>query len=211
MTYEHRLEIDPQLIDGIGPWTVIKGDRSTTATIPDWRDYVRDEVLGLCPPDRRKVVVEAGGHIGIYPRLFSTHFEVVYAFEPHPLLFHCMVANCQVDNVIKIQAALGRQADLVCSNFDPDNTGASNIDPTASGAAIPRLPLDAFKLPAFDLFWLDVEGCETSCLYGAQAQIERFKPIVVAERADQGAYDFLSQRGYRLHGIRNIDHFFVPR
>ena len=211
MTYENRLEYNPQKVDGLAPWLSIKDDRSWTAIVPDWVNYARDTVSQLCPPDRRRVVVEAGGHHGLYARLFSRMFETVYAFEPNPLNFHCLVNNCQADNVIKIQAALGRNSDLVCSNFDPDNTGASNIDPAAPGAVIPRLPLDAFKLPAFDLFWLDVEGCETSCLWGAQAQIEQFRPIIVAERADQGAYEFLSQRGYRLHGIHNIDHFFVPR
>jgi FkbM family methyltransferase len=210
VSFEDKLTIHAEIIDGIGPWTAIKGDRALTATIPDWKNYARDEVLRLCPPDKRRVVVEAGGHIGIYPRLFSEHFEVVYAFEPNPLMFHCLAVNCQEDNIVKIQTALGSESGLIHSNFCEDNTGASNVT-SAPGAYIPALPLDAFTLDAFDLFWLDVEGFETKCLYGAQAHIEKFKPVVVLERADPDAYEFLSQRGYRLHCVHNIDHFFVPR
>ena len=209
MTYLDKLEVNSQEVDGLSPWLSIKDDRSWTAIIPDWNDYARDEVLRLCPPGRRKVVVEAGGHHGLYALLFSRIFEAVYAFEPNPLNFHCMVNNCQVNNIVKIQAALGQESDLACSNFDGGNTGASTITITA-GAYFPVLPLDAFKIPALDLLWLDVEGFETQCLYGAQAHIEQFRPVIVLERADQAAHDFLSQRGYKLDCVHNIDSFFVP-
>jgi FkbM family methyltransferase len=209
VTYQPRLITDPQEIDSLSPWLGIKDDRSWTAIIPDWNDYARDEVMRLCHPDRRKVVVEAGGHHGLYARLFAQMFEVVYAFEPHPLNFHCLVNNCQVDNVIKIQAALGRESGRVCSYFNPDNTGASSVDATVAGAAIPMLPLDVFDLPALDLLWLDVEGFETACLFGADKHIKQFKPVIVVERANQSAYDFLSQNGYVCDCVHNIDHFFV--
>ena len=209
MSYEHRLTVNPQEVDGFSPWLSVRDDRSWTAIVPDWVSYARDEVLRLCPPDRRWVVVEAGGHHGLYAFLFSRIFQAVYAFEPHPLNFHCMVNNCQVDNVVKIQAALGQESDLAGSTFIEGNTGASTVT-LASGSYLPVLPLDSFKMPALDLLWLDVEGFETKCLYGAQANIERFRPVIVLERADQAAYEFLSQRGYKLDCVHNIDYFFVP-
>ena len=166
-------------------------------------------MLRLCPPDRRKAVVEAGGHHGLYAMLFSRMFQAVYAFEPNPLNFHCMVNNCQADNIVKIQAALGNEAGTVRSYFDPDNTGASIVAPEVN-SGLPMLPLDSFKLPALDLLWLDVEGFETRCVHGAEAHIAKFKPVIVVERADPEAYAFLTGHGYKLHCVHNIDHFFVP-
>ena len=73
----------------------------------------RNKLLKHIPVNRRRDVVCAGGNQGLYPRLLSEIFENVYTFEPDPLSFHCLAANCQKSNIVKIQAALGRERGLV--------------------------------------------------------------------------------------------------
>src|SRR4051812_41824122 len=70
------------------------------------RDYsVLEKALQHCT--QRRVAIQAGGACGTYPLWLSQYFETVYTFEPDPVNFTCLVANCQQANVVKIQAALG--------------------------------------------------------------------------------------------------------
>ena len=55
----------------------------------------------------KRVVVQAGGNCGLYPKQYGKLFDTVYTFEPDWLNFYCLVRNCPDDNIIKAQACLG--------------------------------------------------------------------------------------------------------
>ena len=48
------------------------------------------------------------------------------------------------------------------------------------------MTLDSLDLSRLDLIKIDVEGMELEVLQGAKATLERFRPIIIVERA-QGA------------------------
>lgn len=156
------------------------------------------------------VVITAGGNCGMYARMHSKKFKHVYAFEPDPLNFHCMVNNTQTDNVVKIQCALGSKHKLIKMNIiDPDNVGCHQVNATSPDGFIPMLSLDAFNFPVVDLIQLDCEDYEHFIIEGAINTIARCKPIITAEN---GHYitDIMKIIGYKKIDQSHADSIFVP-
>src|SRR5271169_24297 len=92
-------------IDCLQHWVVPSNDNTWSVIKKEWEEHHSKKwLLGM--KDKR-FVIQAGGSIGLYPRLLSDIFEMVYTFEPNGLSFYCLSHNCQKDNIIKMQAALG--------------------------------------------------------------------------------------------------------
>jgi FkbM family methyltransferase len=147
-----------------------------------------------------RVAVQAGGFNGLYPKVLGQMFETVYTFEPDSLNFHCLVNNCQSENIIKFNAVLGDDHRLVTIGRGLDvNPGMFTVmdDP----GIIPQLLIDDLELPVCDLIQLDIEGREMNALIGARQTIDRYRPVVICEvvgSSDGGAaiLSYLSQWGY---------------
>ncbi|UCF78879.1 MAG: FkbM family methyltransferase [Candidatus Eiseniibacteriota bacterium] len=133
----------------------------------------------------RKVCVQAGGAAGEWPHKLAQEFEQVYTFEPNPALFHCLCHNCPDLNVVKLNAALGNERELIHVD-NPEkgwNYGSYYVH---KGGNIPTFKIDDLALQACDLIMLDIEGYELQALYGAEETIKAYKPIIVVEaHADQ--------------------------
>ncbi len=141
----------------------------------------------------QNVVVTAGANAGMYTRFYAKTFKRVYAFEPDPLNFHCMVNNSQFDNVYKMQMALGDRCQLVdIDNSNQQNVGVHTIK---GGNKIPMITIDTLHLDACDLIQLDVEGYELKVLQGADQTIKKFWPVITAENGHK-CEEFLVSLGY---------------
>jgi FkbM family methyltransferase len=172
-------------VDGVGPWIWARTDiHAWNALKRDWEISHKQKIINHV--SNKRVVVQAGGNMGMYPRLLSTMFERVYTFEPDPVNFHCLVANCQRDNIVKLNAALGPSHQLVNVSKDQfedwdTNYGIRTVVPDQSGVT-PMLKIDDLALDQCDLIMLDVEGYELKALKGAVETIENFGPVVFAEQ-----------------------------
>ena len=156
------------------------------------------------------VVVQAGGGCGMYPRLLSDMFKVVYTFEPNYTNFHCLVVNCTKPNIIKINAALGATSGLISMvSSNPKNMGTGRVEEKPD-SFIPRLTIDMIKYSHCDLIWLDIEGYEENALKGAMETIHKFKPIIMAEHG-QKFEDWMKQLGYEKIDQSVSDAIFRPR
>ena len=132
--YRDKCHIIEQEVDGIGPWLW---------PLEDWEgfrwsseDWVTSKEDWLKHVKHKGVCVQAGGLCGMYPRLLSEHFEVVYTFEPDGLSYYCLVNNCQVDNIIKSQAALGKSSGMVHTLVGPGgptNRGMNRVIEAVDG------------------------------------------------------------------------------
>lgn len=130
----------------------------------------------------KNVVVTAGGHVGLYVRFYSKVFKTVYAFEPEPLHFYCMVNNCDTDNVVKIQAGLSDTNKLVkMSGVSPMSLQIQENDPEAY---IPTFTIDSLALKECDLIQLDIENNEYRALKGAVDTIQMFHPVLILENGN---------------------------
>jgi FkbM family methyltransferase len=145
--------------------------QSILGSLPDLEKYI-----GLCT--HRRVAVQAGGNVGVWPKELSKHFADVYTFEPDALNYGCLARNVREPNVFMRFAALGELEGLGAIARDPQNCGASAV---AQGSEFPVITLDSLELAHVDLLQLDVEGFELQALKGAAATIARCSPLIVLE------------------------------
>lgn len=162
-----------------------------------------------------KVVITAGANQGMYTRFYAKKFGMVYAFEPDPLNFHCMVINNQLDNVIKLQAALGEHNGFcTISRNGFTNTGTWNVmelNPLVEGQQpIPIFSIDSMNFQEVNLIQLDVEGYELNILRGAKKTIRKCKPVIIAENGNtEDIKKYLTDLGYFHKGQSVADHIWV--
>lgn len=206
--FEELVHIRNETVDGIGPWHWIKEDNGAwDGPKKDWETNHKHKYFAHLKDT--KVVVCAGGNQGMYPRLFAEKFDFVYTFEPDPLNFFVLSLNCQMDKIIKIQAALGNEPDSVAIKREcMTNTGMHKIE---GMGMIPQLTLDSFKFPQIDLIQLDVEGYETNIISGALEHIARFRPVIACERATPEIIKMLEELNYQSVDQSVADAIFAPR
>ena len=128
----------------------------------------------------RRSVVQAGGHIGIFPMELSKLFKRVYTFEPEAENFRCLVRNALGDNVFPQRAALGAVNGGRKLQVQPRNTGGHQM--THDPGEIPMLRIDDLGLTDVDLLLLDLEGYEFFALLGAMQTIMRTRPLIIVEQ-----------------------------
>jgi len=148
-----------------------------------------------------RVAVQAGGCLGLYPYVLAKKFAVVYTFEPTPVSFHCLVNNCQLENVFKFQAALGDHCGTTSLEVPQTHVGGTKVRDDVQGY-IPILTLDSLNLSDVDLIVLDCEEYEDRVLAGAINTINRWKPVITMENATNGN----KKQIWEGLGYREIDH-----
>jgi FkbM family methyltransferase len=194
--------------------------------VPSWDRKIAGYLRGTIPHldlavshcKARRVAVQAGGNCGLAPRHLSTMFNAVYTFEPDPASFVALAVNtAECPNVIRFQAALGDMRRTVGMNHNVKNCGAYYVD---GDGILPVMKLDDLVLPACDLIYLDVEGCEMEALRGANRTIGKFRPVIAFEDkglgqrygVEQGVVTQSMQAcfGYRVADVANHDVIMVP-
>jgi len=164
---------------------------------------------------KRRLVVQAGGNVGVYPLHLSQYFEHVLTFEPEPANFECLKFNTShKSNIIAAQAALGDRLDSIGMSVCVENCGAHAV---AGGGEIPLLTIDSLNVDC-DFIQLDVEGFEINALLGAKETIMACSPVIMIE--DNGlstrygtpkgaAGRWLEGLGYKLVAGNNTDYIMV--
>lgn len=142
----------------------------------------------------RNIVVQAGGHCGLYPNKYASLFKKVYTFEPHPENFYCLDQNIQQDNVVKNNLALGEKESMI-SLGEPltkkkNNTGGYTVSGKGN---IKLISLDSLDIEGCDLLHLDLEGFEWFALKGAVNLINKYRPLIVLE-----TNDYCEMHGYTV-------------
>lgn len=165
---------------------------------------------------QRRVAVQAGGCLGMYPLFLAEMFDLTYAFEPDPINFFIMSINLRErPDVFKINAALSDSAGVVnVTATNPSNFGMRVIDAngSCSGSRAFCIRLDALQLDQVDLLMLDIEGHERAALAGAAETIRRCRPLIVVEhKHDSGLVDKIcSLYNYSIVDIQRHDAVLTP-
>lgn len=163
----------------------------------------------------KNVVVTAGAHIGMYTRFYSKEFKTVYAFEPDPLSFECLVNNVKENNVIKMQCALGNDNRVIeLDRSGPHKHLTYKVGEPSEIDYIPMIKVDNLGLRACDLLQLDVEGYEYEIMKGAVETIAKFHPVIIAEKNLNGniekeILEFLTPLGYKFVDQTRHDNIWV--
>lgn len=202
------------------PWTRFSG--SDACLKWSFRDLQNlDAALKHVP--RRRVAVQAGGNLGLFPKRLAEEFEAVYTFEPDPELFVHMTRNAPERNIVRFQAALGlNRSSVSMSGRRRDSSGRAaheGLTHVAGPGIIPQVRLDDLSLGNVDLIYLDIEGYEMDALLGAKETVARCRPVIAVEINDNCRHynvspdqlrGWIKSHNYERRISMNSDEVYVP-
>lgn len=147
----------------------------------------------------KKIVFQAGGNAGLYPKQYSKLFDIVITVEPDFRNFFCLAYNVPEQNVFKFQACVGNENKFLNLGYNEKykETNRGGLKVVGSGI-IPQITIDSFGLTP-DLIHLDIEGYEGPALEGAEITLKKSSPIIVLETNGSG-----DQYGWKQEKIDNM-------
>lgn len=170
-------------IDGEDNWYYYKDSDNLWDIIKnDWLSSCREKYFKYV--EQKDVMITCGAHIGMYTRFYAKEFNTVYAFEPDSFHFFCLVNNVPNNNVIKIQAAVGNDRELINLYQSGCNGHLTLSVNNKQNGIIPVFKIDDLNLPVCNLMQMDIEYYEYSALLGAIDTIKRCSPTIIAENGE---------------------------
>jgi FkbM family methyltransferase len=123
--------------------------------------------------------IQAGGHVGMFPRQLAKHFAFVFTFEPIPDMHACLKRNVEsYQHIIATNAALGPEMGRL--RMATRRSGRSRATDDGD-ITVEQITIDRIHLPRCDLIYLDIEGFELPALVGAKETIKKFRPVIAVE------------------------------
>ncbi len=144
------------------------------------------------PPERHRVALDIGAHVGLWSYWMQRDFQKVLAFEPAANHRECFYSNVDAalgyfNNVTLFPVALGDTHGWVSLVHRPTASGGSHIyvegeaETQAPRTTVPMHRLDDYNIPVCDLLKIDIEGYELPMLQGAEKFLLRTKPVIIIE------------------------------
>lgn len=176
-----------------------------SGSLTDYDPRIKELLCPMIPVGG--VVVDGGAFIGDHTVAFADRVGIeghVWAFEPEPDAFDCLIFNTQGrQQITLLPAALGASRSFVKLARWERNGSATYVVPSEDGIDV--VPLDAFVFERLDFMKLDLEGFELQALRGAAQTIARHHPVMVIESGIQlkrygdshdDLVEWLNARGY---------------
>lgn len=190
-------------------------DAAPARTLAYVRKHIDDVNETIRVATRKRVCVQAGGHVGIWPLRLARHFDAVLTFEPDPALFECLKRNTQKSvNIQCFPVALGASPGEASMRVDA-KAGSWSIDP---GGSVPvrmttiDLALRTTGIYSCDAIVLDVEGYEVDALLGASETIRRDRPVIHVEELKRHRLrtsEYVRSLGYVEHARFGHDAVYI--
>ncbi len=185
---------------------------------PHYQRYIRksqDAEIMLPYLRGRKTVIQAGGHVGLWPLYLSRIFKEVITFEICPLNYECLLLNANKINITAIHGALDRRPGKVGVVINDANSGGHWIE---QGETIQAYTIDSLEQKP-DAICLDVEGAELRVLLGAIETLKTCSPVLLLEMTNKIEYTGLGTKeeltglleflGYSNVGARGKDQLWI--
>jgi FkbM family methyltransferase len=137
-----------------------------------------------------RTAIDVGAHIGLWTRMLADKFETVFAYEPEPHNYDCLLENVgHLEGVHLQQVAIGK-VQSTGSLWLPHQANSGCWFVSDLGGDVPILSLDLFGLRNVDLIKLDVEGAEGFVIQGASELLSCERPVVIFEDNALGVKHF---------------------
>lgn len=139
------------------------------------------------------VIAEVGANMGAHTVRLAKHVGLqgrVVAFEPQPVMFQALSGTIALNGLMNVDclpyALSSKTGFLKIPSLDyrqQNNFGGISFEtPTEGGLPVPMNRFDdVFVLPRLDMMKIDVEGMELEVLTGAEATINKFRPVIYME------------------------------
>jgi FkbM family methyltransferase len=176
--------------------------------------------------------IDCGAHIGVHTVEWSrlmTDWGWVLAIEPQERLYYALAGNVALNNCFNaqaIRAAVGNTDGVInipkLDFLQPARYGSLELKQRPGTESIgqkvsydaanlvqtPAIRLDSLSLSRIDLIKIDVEGMELETLEGAQASLQKHKPILIVEiiKSNRAKLSgFLERLGYSIYQLGRLD------
>jgi FkbM family methyltransferase len=129
-------------------------------------------------------VFDVGAYIADHTVAYARKAGDLYAFEPNPVAFECLLHNTfYLDNCKCYNLAFGNQYGHVESVCQSTNIGMATIKNAESGIEIQTIDffVEKNKINRLDFLKIDAEGFEVEILQGARKTINKFRPVMFIE------------------------------
>lgn len=133
----------------------------------------------------------------------------VIAFEPQRWVYYQLCSNIVINNLHNVNCqnvAVGKEKGEVFVPFldydSENNFGGLQLrnNNFAHNYVVPVITVDSLNLNHCDFMKIDVEKMEYDVLLGAEATIEKFKPVIFYEdNEDKDCELLLNSKGYKFH------------
>lgn len=194
-----------------GEMLIYKNDNTISYAIYLYGEYCDAEVEIMSKYlNADSLYLDIGTNIGYHALAVAKRTEsMVLAFEPHINHFTLAAYNCQQVPVKLYNAAVGKEpGTLKISDFDltdPSNFGTVAVKETGS-IDVQVITIDQLDLAVCTVMKIDTEGQELNVLAGANATIDKFRPIIMFEAVEgesdwRTVVDHLSAKDYRHYWI----------
>lgn len=132
----------------------------------------------------RRTVIQAGAHIGVWPKKLAKFYKQVVCFEPMLENWDCLIHNVTELNVMCSQEALGDKNGVGEINFRRTKSSGGHHIATRTNQprqTVVMRALDSLGIPDVDAIFLDIEGYEIPALKGAKQILTTYHPLLVVE------------------------------
>jgi len=174
----------------------------------EWRGYkfvvdktvfVKGElgIIRICEKIANKdtAFIDIGSSVGEYAIQLARFFKHVYAFEPNPPVFNCLVTNIKLNELDNVTAYNKAISNYVGKSKLFDCGVGSRLEDVGSldGKSCVEVEVDTLDRIVFEereedtpigLIKIDTEGAEYFVLDGAKRTIKTYKPDLIIEYHD---------------------------
>ncbi len=194
--------------DHMTTWMMEPKNRLIINDRPSYQGKKQLAALEHCPVDRRRTMIDAGAHIGLWSFNFAHWFKTIEAFEPVTDHRDCWAKNCgnEIGEHLDLHPyALGDREAMVHIRVNPESTGDSWVKGKGD---VPMKTIDSFGFTDVDLIKVDAEGYEEFIMRGGEQTLITWKPTVIVEQKrtmaekfglrPMGAVKYLISLGYKV-------------
>lgn len=134
--------------------------------------------------ENKRVAIQAGGAMGMWPYLLSRHFNEVYTFEASTENYIHLEKNLKdIKNIKHYNKALGEKNSMCLTKLhekEINNAGCYYTKESVNGD-IQQVKIDDVIEGPVDFIQLDIEGHELNAIKGAEETIEKYCPVIMVE------------------------------